>query len=590
MTRLPSPHRRIAPALCALLLLVGALAVASPALAQNTDTIDISVDHGFSSVASSETLVANIRDCRDEVGDDWTFTITFNQNNYNDSGTRPEYALKIETESGACSADIAQDTDTCRLVKTPVTIPSTFQVQWETTFNAFAGIDSREACLDLSGTISLVVVSTLVTGTGDDDEGDGDPITDRYAVNFRTTRPDAPTGLSVTAGEDNLRVAFTAPEDAPTDATYNVYVSANPDLLAAGASPEEAEDSGARRVTGSASQTIAVDSGLSVDTTYTIAVVTVDEDGNESLLSETTTATTTPTLDFYELYRDAGGADEGGLLCATAQPGRSAAPGALGLLGGLGLLGVALAWRRRRAARALGAGAALALALTAGAAQADAQDLSRLQGETSGTFELRVGTYLPEVDSAFSGDGPYKQIFKDESMLLVEAEFERILWHGVGTLGVGVDFGFMQAVGKGLDVQGNTSVDTTVFNIIPLRVGAIYRFDLLTRELGIPLVPVLKAGLDYYIWWITNGAGDVAEFEGGGEGFGGTAGWHVAPALHLHLDGFSPRSANNLDFDFGIKNTYLFAEYLITQVDDFGSSSSIVLSDSALMFGLAFDY
>ena len=28
-----------------------------------------------------------------------------------------------------------------------------------------------------------------------------------------------------------------------------------------------------------------------------------------------------------------------------------------------------------------------------------------------------------------------------------------------------------------------------------------------------PLVPYLTGGFDYYIWWVLNGVGDVAEFE-----------------------------------------------------------------------------
>jgi len=574
-----------------LLVATGLLLTTSVAVAQNTDTIQISATHDFSSVDGDESLVANIRDCRDAVGDSWDFTAKFDSANYTQSdGTRSDYSLKLERSSGACTSELSQSAESCELFQAASQIPSTFQVTRAVAFSELTGVESIDDCVGQSGTVSFVVVSELIetdsTTINNGTSKDPSPISDRFSVTFKTTRPAPPTALAVTAGENNIRVAFTAPSNAPTDATYNLYITSDVDLTA-GAEPEPVDEAGVRRVVGSTSTAVVVDSGVSVGVSYQVAVVTVDSDGNESILSEVATVTTSPTNDFYESFRNAGGADQGG-FCTTATPTAPVSGSALALL----LAAVAAGLLLRRRLGGLGrhavAGAAL-VAVLAVPAVASAQ-FDRIESRPSGTFEIRLGTYLPEVDSGFASPGPYKQVFDDESMLLLEFEIEKVLWDGFGMAGVGVDFGFMQAVGKALDASGNSTVDTTVFNIMPFRLSGVYRFDFLAQTLDIPLVLVGKAGLDYYLWWITTGSGAIATSDDGGEGFGGTFGYHAALAVHLYLDFFNQRSANNLRFDFGILNTYFFAEYLISVVDDFGDSGSLNLSDANLMFGLAFDY
>ncbi|MEO1273099.1 MAG: MXAN_2562 family outer membrane beta-barrel protein, partial [Myxococcota bacterium] len=342
-------------------------------------------------------------------------------------------------------------------------------------------------------------------------------------------------------------------------------------------------------------------SGVSVNTTYVVGVASEDEFDNRSVISNVLTVTTRPTSDFYEAYRGIGGGDNGGFGCAVA-PNPARRPLQSGAL--LVVLGIAL-WglRRRRPSgkpcprdgRGIPTALAAASLLLLGSlvwmpTTVMAQDLGVDDDDPTGSLELRLGGYTPQVDDAFSGVGPYEQVFNNDSMLLAELEFGRYFGRLAGSWGGGFGFGFMQAVGKSIDDQGNTSVDTTVFNIIPMRLHAIYKFDLMARDYNIPFVPVVKLGADYYFWWITDGQGSIAQDESGGRGRGGTLGWHAAFALHILLDTLDNRAATNLQFDFGIYNTYLFAEYLIAEVDDFGSSSSIILSDRTFMFGLAFDY
>ncbi len=203
-----------------------------------------------------------------------------------------------------------------------------------------------------------------------------------------------------------------------------------------------------------------------------------------------------------------------------------------------------------------------------------------------------MGVYLPEIDSGVNGS-PYKTTFGNESMFLTELQFDSQFYNGFGTAGVGLTVGLMDITGESVNADGTTSVDKTELNLLPMRLSLVYRFDVLAVDLDLPIVPVFKAGLDYYIWWITSGQGDIATFNNGGStdnAIGGTLGWHASMGIYILLDWFDEVSADTLLFDFGIANTYLFADFTIYQVDDFGSSESFNFSDQNVMFGIAFEY
>jgi hypothetical protein len=70
---------------------------------------------------------------------------------------------------------------------------------------------------------------------------------------------------------------------------------------------------------------------------------------------------------------------------------------------------------------------------------------------------------------------------------------------------------------------------------------------------------------------------------------GGIAGLHGALGMRLLLDVFEPRAAKGFDLEMGVNHSYLFAEYQVMSINNFGDKNSIDLSDSVLMFGLAFD-
>ena len=210
-------------------------------------------------------------------------------------------------------------------------------------------------------------------------------------------------------------------------------------------------------------------------------------------------------------------------------------------------------------------------------------------------FELKFGFYRPSIDSEFSnGATPYRDIFGGGNLLLTKLEWDYEIFKDLGVIAIGGTIGFGRDSGNGLLRSGEKSKDSNKFYLIPLSFDVIYRFDWLAQKHGIPFVPIIKGGFDYYIWWISNGVGKVPKYtnEDGRsfEGRGGTFGGHVGFGLAFLMDWLAQDMATVFDSDVGVNNTYLFAEYMMSWVDDFGSSRSLDLSSKVIQFGIAFEF
>ncbi len=209
-------------------------------------------------------------------------------------------------------------------------------------------------------------------------------------------------------------------------------------------------------------------------------------------------------------------------------------------------------------------------------------------------LELHGGSYAPDVDSAFDGATPWKDTFGSGELTMLRMHLDYALWHGFGTVAVGAGFGYGWADGKARNSEGEATTDEVGFNLLPLQASLVYRWDWAAVEHSVPLVPYVKVGLSGAFWWATDAKDNISNTRAadgtGREGNGLTLGWHVAGGLMFLLDIFSDSMAAGFDNESGVNNSYLFAEYLHTSLDDFGSAESIVLSDDALSFGLAFEF
>lgn len=238
----------------------------------------------------------------------------------------------------------------------------------------------------------------------------------------------------------------------------------------------------------------------------------------------------------------------------------------------------------RRTLRILLAGLCLSVGLLA-ASTATAQT------DTHGIWELRFGGYYPSIDDELGAD-PFAEMFGESSRLLVEFELGYYLWQGFGSLGVSGTVGYTDFGGESEIVgEGGESADLdepTSFNVVPLRASLLYRLDVPMERWRIPLVPVAKVGLDYWLWEAEDGNGETASFDGE-EGSGAKTGWHAALGLELLLDIIDEEAASAFDRNWGINNTFVFLHYQIDQIDGFGDDG-FDLSDNRWVFGLAFEF
>ncbi len=237
------------------------------------------------------------------------------------------------------------------------------------------------------------------------------------------------------------------------------------------------------------------------------------------------------------------------------------------------------------------AAAAAGLAVVALAAATPA----RAESTQESAIELKLGTYTPQIDSeaALGGRTPYRDFFKNNSILLFEAEYDYQFFHAFGSLALGFSAGYGEIYGHGIYSQGPnkgaTSGDQTALKIVPVHVLAVYRFDVLALRYHIPLVPFVKLGVDPDLYEITNGSGGQSVDAAGRKGIGVDYGWEGDLGLAFMLDVLDPDLARDFDLDVGINHSYLFGEWSYTNVNDFGGKA-LILSDQFFKFGIALEF
>jgi len=270
--------------------------------------------------------------------------------------------------------------------------------------------------------------------------------------------------------------------------------------------------------------------------------------------------------------------------------------------------------------------AVLALAVLPASASAQAFDPLELDETPKNyrspqrfAFELKFGPYSPHIDSTPGLTGcPFADLFNNQytskpcqqpgGKVLTTLEFDWQFWHKFGSLGLGVSIGFMSrsthsfeysppdaAVATPCKVPYCTrSSDTTTLNIIPFTLELVYRFDVLAVRYKVPIVPYVKGGLGYNLWYIQRGDGSLAfpVTNHDQKALGGTPGWVFHPGVALMLDIFDRSAATSLDTELGINHTYLFFEGNISDISGLSGAfkDKMVLSDTTWNAGLAFEF
>jgi hypothetical protein len=259
--------------------------------------------------------------------------------------------------------------------------------------------------------------------------------------------------------------------------------------------------------------------------------------------------------------------------------------------------------RRRSLASRPGRGLALALGV-AGAlsgvlsAPASAQVIEgepdQYRSPQHFALEIRLGPYKPDIDSEFnrSDRTPYRDFFGPGRRLMSQVELDYQFVHHVGSAALGLSAGYFHESANNLPTTGSDqrTADSSTLRLIPLSLSAVYRFDLAYERYKIPLVPYGKLGFDYVLWTVNNGNGEIPSDATGGNGSGGTFGWHAAVGVSLVLDFFDPVSAAQFDNEIGVNHTHLFFEYGHWDVSGLGSSHRLHVGDNTWAAGIMFEF
>ena len=198
------------------------------------------------------------------------------------------------------------------------------------------------------------------------------------------------------------------------------------------------------------------------------------------------------------------------------------------------------------------------------------------------------------------------------SGIMVDFELDRYFLFPAGQFGVTASLGFMGKTAKAFRTEDCSSGETgcvdgkkpvimdgelartaekTSFRLLPISIGAVYRFTRLDDRFRVPIVPYGRAGVAYYLWWITGPDGSIAEYpDDGGRALGASLGVEASVGLALRAERLDKQAALSLRNDTGIEHAGFYVELNYAWVDGFGSDKKLPVGDLTWFAGLNFEF
>jgi hypothetical protein len=242
---------------------------------------------------------------------------------------------------------------------------------------------------------------------------------------------------------------------------------------------------------------------------------------------------------------------------------------------------------------------------------------------------IKVGPYIPEIDlqaglNAATGMGPYEAMFGDYYTLnsdgvtvkkheqrvwqvLPMLDVDRVLWEGFGQFTVGGSIGYMQksayayVAGTSPDdeMRPRSTSGKNTFRLIPAAATVGYRFTYLDDAYGIPVVPYVRGGLSYYVWWMKAPNGNLSKIcdadspEGmcnnENKAYGGSFGFQGSIGLSIRAERIDANAATSMRTS-GLMHAGFYAELSYAKVDGFGSDSKLSVGDNTWFAGVDFEF
>lgn len=226
-----------------------------------------------------------------------------------------------------------------------------------------------------------------------------------------------------------------------------------------------------------------------------------------------------------------------------------------------------------------------------------ARDRKHRESPQNVAIELRVGRYVPNVDSEFAdappGPGrPYEYMFGNSNRYSIgfEVDYQALRIPYLGTLGPGIGFAYTKSSASAFLTDSNDidrGSEPTSLTIFPMYLVGVLRADVIARETPVPLVPYLKLGVGYALWTVS--AGEDTANVNGVVGRGASYGPQFALGGMFLLDSIDRASANELDANFGVNNSYLFVEWFVSHLDGFNAGDQLQVGTNTWVLGLALE-
>lgn len=218
---------------------------------------------------------------------------------------------------------------------------------------------------------------------------------------------------------------------------------------------------------------------------------------------------------------------------------------------------------------------------------------------------IKLGPYVPAIDKQFggSGEGPYEAMFGGYAIVPM-LDVDYIVWQtSLGQIGFGGSVGFLNKKASAYamdssrdDPDRKRSAEHNRFRMVPMAATAVFRLTYLDDKYRVPIVPYVRGGLAYYLWWAEAPDGGVSSVcrPGGDDcdenkGRGGSMG--IVGSLGLAL------RAENIDFEAasamregGIQHAGFYAELSAARVDDFGIGNKLSVGDITWFAGVDFEF
>jgi hypothetical protein len=207
-------------------------------------------------------------------------------------------------------------------------------------------------------------------------------------------------------------------------------------------------------------------------------------------------------------------------------------------------------------------------------------------------FELRFGPYNPKIDDNLASP-VYADFFgpKNRYMFGIEGDWQAWRAPYIGTLGIGVGWGYTQMAGTNKVLleppPGEAAPDVSqqsTLNIMPVYGVGVLRVDTFARNFHVPIVPYAKLGLSWAFWWVNDGIG-TATNDLGEKGRDVSVGYQAAIGGMFLLDILDRAAALSADVDSGVNNSYVFFEWSMSH---YGGDQMNVGSNNWVT-GLAFE-